>query len=239
MSAPSESDSDKQDLLQYREQEDEQPPVRVIRRRARSDDAKVEVRNNIIEMGRHAFASQSFEKVSLRGIAAAAGYAPSVIYRYFEDRQALFLAIREVDLDEALIAQERFASRIADPVERLRKLFIYAVKYWETHADHYEVLYARPRSRPEMFLKDGSRFGQSTLVRRSVALWETVLRELFETLPRQPVQLKVATDTLLIGLHGVIAIPARMSGRDWSPSSRLASETIELMLRGWQAASQE
>ncbi len=190
-------------------------------------------------MGRHAFASQSFDKVSLRGIAAAAGYAPSVIYRYFEDRQALFLAIREVDLDEALTAQERFASRIADPAERLRKLFTYAVKYWETHADHYEVLYARPRSRPEMFLKDGSRFGQSTLVRRSVALWESVLQELFNTLPRHPTHLKVATDTLLIALHGVIAIPSRMSGREWSPSHRLAGETIDLMLRGWQVASEE
>jgi len=230
---PSISELDRQDPAE------EPEAARLIRRRARSHDAKLEVRNSIIAMGRRAFATQSFDKVSLRGIAAASGYAPSVIYRYFADRQALFLAIREVDLDEALTAQERFASRIVDPGERLRRLFLYAVKYWETHAEHYEVLYARPRSRSEMFYQDGSCFGQGALVRRSVTLWETGLRDLFDTWPRYPTSLRLATDTMLIALHGVIAVPARMSAREWSSSARLANETIDVMLRGWQVASTE
>jgi AcrR family transcriptional regulator len=209
-----------------------------IRRRARSEAAKKEVREKIIAVGRQAFATQPFETVSLRGIAAAAGYSPSVMYRLYEDRQALFLAIREADLERALQVQERLARRVSDPEARIQKLFVHTAKYWLANEDQYQVLYCRPRNRAPVLYKDGSYFGQSQLVARGVSLWENALRDLFDTYPAYPTTIKLAVESILIALHAVVSVPSRLRSREWTTSARLAKELVDVLICGWRARAQ-
>ncbi|WP_027718913.1 TetR/AcrR family transcriptional regulator [Desulfovirgula thermocuniculi] len=55
-------------------------------------EAEREVRRNLIlDTAVKIFAERPFEKVSLREIAAAAGISPASIYRYFADRDDLFV----------------------------------------------------------------------------------------------------------------------------------------------------
>jgi AcrR family transcriptional regulator len=211
-----------------------EPPRRT---RARSPAAKEKVRANIIEAGRAAFATQEFEKVSLRGIAAAAGVSPSVIYSFFTDRQALFLAIREVDLDNAVIIFEDALAGLTDPGERLRTLFLSATEYWRNHLDQYEVLYAKPIRRPAPRYADGTMFGTGDVARRSHGLWETAVSEFLESLPRQVVPPKIAAECLELAMHGIVSIPPRQVSRRWSRSEDLARETVDSFLSAWTATA--
>lgn len=56
---------------------------------------KEEVRNRILQAARTEFAQHGFIRTSVRGIAKAAGITPGNIYRYFQDKDALFGALLE------------------------------------------------------------------------------------------------------------------------------------------------
>lgn len=209
------------------------------RTRARSAEAKEKVRASIIEAGRQAFSMQEFEKVSLRGIAAAAGVSPSVIYSFFEDRQALFLAIREQDLDSAAGIFEDAIDGIADPAERLRTLFLVATEYWRHHLDQYEVLYAKPLRRATPRYKDGTMFGASSVARHSHGVWEEAVQDFLASLPRPPVTAKLATECLELAMHGIVSIPPRQLSRKWSRSEDIARQTVDSFIRAWTAAARQ
>ncbi len=206
------------------------------RTRARSAEAKERVRASIIEAGRAAFSTQEFDKVSLRGIATAAGVSPSVIYQFFDDRQALFLAIREEDLDHAVSIFEDAIEGQGDARARLRTLFLVATEYWRNHLDQYEVLYAKPLRRPTPRYADGSMFGMSAVARRSHALWEGTVQAFLASLPQPPIDNRLATECLELAMHGIVSIPPRQLSRRWSRSEELARATVDSFLRAWSAA---
>ena len=198
-------------------------------------EAKERVRACIIEAGRAAFAEQEFDKVSLRGIAAAAGVSPSVIYAFFTDRQELFLAIRERDLESAVKTIEEMLSDCETPTERLRTLFLVATEYWRNHMDQYEVLYAKPLRRPSAKYRDGSMFGTSEIARRSAQLWEATVRGYLESLPHPPTTVRLATECLVLAMHGIVSIPPRQLSKSWSRSEELARETVGCFIAAWAA----
>jgi AcrR family transcriptional regulator len=208
------------------------PPI-PKRRRARSAEAKERVRAMILEAGRVAFAAQEFDKVSLRGIASAAGYSPSVIYSFFLDRQDLFLAIRERDLESALSYIQEMLSACKNPTERLRTLFLVATDYWRSHLDQYEVLYAKPLRRPAAKYTDGSMFGMSAIARRSAELWEASVKDYLDSLAHPTTTPRLGAECLQLAMHGIVSIPPRQQSKSWSRSEELARETIDSFIDAW------
>jgi AcrR family transcriptional regulator len=204
------------------------------RRRARSLGAKASLRDAIIEAGRRVFADEDYSKLSLRRIAAAAGYSPAVIYQFFRDRQALFLAVREGDLSKAIHAIERAAMRAPDPAARVRRLFTQSVKYWRAHPDQYEVLFMVPLHRPLPRYPDGGTFGESPAVQRAGRMWESAIQALFDTYPRHPLPLKLAADSIMVAMHGTVAAPAHMRTKNWSKSRALAESVVGAFLTSWE-----
>jgi AcrR family transcriptional regulator len=207
------------------------------RRRARSAEAKDRVRAAIIEAGRVAFSGQEFDKVSLRGIAAAAGYSPSVIYSLFLDRQDLYLAIRERDLEGATDYFEEMISACTDPAERLRRLFLVATDYWRNHLDQYDVLYGRPLHRPTARYVDGSMFGSSPIAVRAGKVWLDTIETYLASLPKAPVTTRLATECLVLAMHGIVSIPPRQLSKSWSLTTDIALETVDSFIASWSARS--
>jgi AcrR family transcriptional regulator len=110
--------------------------------RAKTDESKRDVRDAFISVGRHLFAIEDPSQVSLRRIAAEAGYSPGTIYKYFRDQHELFIAIREEDMARVVDDQERIAKQTTDPEERVRKVFLRAARHWLSHPDQFRVLFA-------------------------------------------------------------------------------------------------
>jgi AcrR family transcriptional regulator len=212
------------------------PPKSLSRRsspraRARTDEQKKEVRDDLIVVGRHLFAIEDPSTVSLRKIATEAGYSPGTVYKYFRDQHELFIAIREQDMSRVVDNLEKIAHRVEDPEHRLRAVFLAAVKHWLKYPDQFRVLFA---IRPEQSVKEGRPpFGQSAVVLRSYALYRQLVDALFETYASPPCSPRFATDTMIASTHGIIAFTLHTHTLEWSNPSKMAEEVLNGLLLSW------
>ena len=167
-----------------------------------------------------------------------AGYSPGTIYHYFRDHRALLIAIRELDMNQATDRFEALARGIADPTERVRKLFIDTVHYWLAHLDQFDILFSRPPYRPPLIDNVGVPFGQSSTVLRSLKVYYDAVDAFFATLPRHPVPARLAADTLIAVTHGLIAFPRATRTMKWSDTKKMAQAAIDAMVAAWTAQAQ-
>jgi AcrR family transcriptional regulator len=205
------------------------------RRRAKSLEQKRRVREAIIAAGRRVFVETEagLADASLRRIAAIAGYSHSVMYEYFRDKQALLLAIREIDLAAHADALERTAARTKDPEQRVRAVFLKGLHYWNQHYDQFEVVFGVRPGRGVARPAADSAFAQSPAVARAYRACQEPIRELFKTYPRPPLSVKQATDTMIAAIAGVIFIP-RQVPIPWTGSVAMGKWVINTLLAQWQ-----
>ncbi|WP_183082040.1 TetR/AcrR family transcriptional regulator [Paraburkholderia sp. BL23I1N1] len=198
------------------------------------------MRQALIEAGRRVFATRDYAKVSLRGIAADAGYAPTIVYHYFADRQALFVASRETDLADAIAEIAAVAQRGTDPAARLRKLLVTMLRHWRAHFEQYEILLSgSPRTGEMSKSGDGAPFGQSEVAIRAYEQYRAAVRDFFDTLPCYPMPLKLATDSFVVAIHGAVAVPMHLETRKWSSGEKLAITIADTFIAAWTAAANQ
>lgn len=200
------------------------------RGRAHSAEDKARVRQAFIDVGQRLIAEEGADNVSLRRIAAAAGYSPGTIYQYFQDQRELLFAIREFDMDAATDLMESAAAGEKDPALRLRKLFMGSVNYWLSHLDHFDLLFSGPMGPHPT---SGRPFGQSATVARSLALYRKAVDDFLRSLPKRPLPTNLATDILIATSHGVIAFPRLTSTMQWSDMGRMAEQAIDALIQTW------
>ena len=203
------------------------------RSRARSAEDKARVREAFIAAGRELFGREGAHNVSLRRVAAQAGYAPAAIYRYFKDQQELFSYIREHDMHEAADRLERVCRRTRDPVQRATRLFFATVDYWLDHMDHFLVLFPAPSTRASTADAGTVPFGSSPVVQRMLALYYDAVRALFDSLPRAPVPPRLAADTLLASVHGTLVFPLMTRTMRWSDRRAMARLLVKTVIAQW------
>ena len=202
-----------------------------IRARAHSPEDKAKVRQAFIDVGQKLFLEEGAENVSLRSIAAAAGYSPGTIYQYFHDHRELLFAIREFDMNAATDLIERSAAGEKDPAIRLKKMFVGSVRYWLAHMDDFNLLFAGPGARRRA---EGTPFGQSASVSRSLALYRSTVDQYLASLPTRPLPTVLATDIMIATTHGVIAFPQLTSTMQWSDVGEMAEHAIDSLIHHWR-----
>ena len=203
-----------------------------VRTRAKTLEDKAEVRKAFIAAGRKLLADQPHGDVSLRRIAAEAGYTPGTIYQYFRDYHALLFAIREIDLQAATEKFEELAAEIDDPDTRVRVLAKGSAKYWLQHPDQFDVLFSRPPS------KDATSdvhfaFGRSPVVQRALKVYYSAVAELFKTLQSSEISSRLAADTLIATAYGIVAFPRNTHTMRWSNQYRMAECAIDALVDSW------
>lgn len=204
--------------------------------RARSEDEKARVREAILAAGRELFSREDPEQVSLRRIAAAAGYAPAAIYRYFKHQQDLFTAIREHDMLEAAHALCALIERKRDPRQRVLALYIGTADYWLERMDAFLVLF--PPARASRPLQDQDHpFARSPGVLKLLGLYYGTVQELFDTLPRAPMPHRLAADTLLAGVHGSLVFPLMTPTMEWSDRREMVKRLVTSTVNHWAPAA--
>ena len=90
----------------------------VIERRERERE---EVRRKILTAARDLFASEGYDRVTMRRIADAIEYSATTIYNHFEDKDDLVQALCQEDFDR-LFQHLQETAPPADPVEAVRQL---------------------------------------------------------------------------------------------------------------------
>jgi AcrR family transcriptional regulator len=107
------------------------------RGRPRREEAS-DTRDHILTVAREEFSAHGYEKVSVRGIAKAAGVDSALVHHYFGTKEQVFEAAVEVAFAPALSAPDALANAPLDDVgERLAR-FIFGV--WENPATRTPLL---------------------------------------------------------------------------------------------------
>lgn len=102
-----------------------------------------DTRPRILDAARELFVRDGVEAVTMRAIAARIGLTPTAIYHHFRDKQALLQDLCEHDF-RALAAAFLRIGRVADPVERLRRIGEAYVRFAVEHPGHYRFMFMTP-----------------------------------------------------------------------------------------------
>ena len=81
-------------------------------------------------------------RLSMRAVAAAVGVTPPSIYRHFDDKQALLVAVLEDRWGELYDTLAEAAAGVDDPFVALREIGLAYLRYAEEHPGHYRVLFS-------------------------------------------------------------------------------------------------
>jgi len=201
-----------------------------IRRRQHQD----ELREKILDAARELFVAEGVEAVSMRKVAVKIGYSATTLYNYFDDKEALLHALCDMDFG-ALHDSFKKIGRIADPIERLRKLGQTYITFALRFPSHYRLMFMTPhiprdedacheieRGDPD---QDAYAFLRATVVEGLAA---RVFRDEYE----DP---DLLAQVVWSGMHGVASLHLIM-GPDtwvqWRPVEEVARTAIEVMIRG-------
>jgi len=109
-------------------------------RRARERE---ETRTTILDAARELFAAEGYEAVTMRRIAERIEYSPTAIYFHFKDKEALMGKLCAVDF-HTLAMQFTKIAKVADPVERLRRIGHAYAEFAAEYPNHYRLMFMTP-----------------------------------------------------------------------------------------------
>lgn len=207
------------------------------RSRANTAEAKNDLRAKFIAAGRELLAARGSKDVSLRSIAAAAGYSPGTIYQYFRDHRALLLAIREEDMLAAVIAFEKIAASEPDPEERVIKVFLGVARYWLDNFEHYLTLFSLSPYKLVVNDATGLPFGRSPVVVRSYSLYDRVVRDALAAHGATSIDAKCAVDSLIAAVHGIVSFPIYTRTMNWTDSLTMIEFVARSVVSSWKDTS--
>jgi AcrR family transcriptional regulator len=99
---------------------------RIQRNRAPFEEAE-ETRRTILRVAQALFMEFGYRAVTTRQIADACGLTQPALYHYFQDKQALYVAMVQEELAKTKAALERIVHRSEAVQERLRRVAMYLV----------------------------------------------------------------------------------------------------------------
>lgn len=120
---------------------------------------KAEMRSKILESAKALFAEDGFQNVSIRKIADKIEYSPATIYLYFKDKDAILFALHNEGF-RALFTRQRDFVRIADPVQRLRKLLSGYLDFALEEPEYYDLMFMLFTPLPKLLRTSEWRFGR-------------------------------------------------------------------------------
>lgn len=195
-----------------------------------SEDEIEDFRASLCEVAERLFAEQGYEGVTLRAIAAELGCSPMTPYRYFENKEAIFTAVR-------MAAFMRFGQSIQaatrahpDPVDRLRALGRAYITFAIAQPQAYRIMFELGREARI----DGDLLAQPEKREAILCGWQplqSAIIELHEAghIEGDPLTLAHLAWTTLHGLVTLELSQKLLLGRDFDD---LVEPSIEFFLRG-------
>lgn len=204
-------------------------------RRARSAEAKDHVRQALIDAGRHLLLAKPSGPISLRGIARHAGYSSGVVYRYFADRDSLFLAIRDSELANFA---DQLEMEFATYDDAEKRLFAVADRAFDFSRDQ---IAAFGMNSLFLFWFDTAGTQKGAPIRdtapaaaRIHAFFEQAVRSVMAPSWRDS-NIQSAVGALMASISGAVLLP-RGSDHDDFPDGRIIlRDTVEALICRWQA----
>ena len=200
----------------------------------RRERERQEMRTRILDAARELFAEEGYDAVTMRKIAERIEYSPTAIYFHFRDKQTLLREL--VDADFGALAHEfRKIARIADPVDRLRKIGRAYVGFAMSHPNHYRLMFMTPH--PEAMKPEDSAIKRGNPEEDAYAFLKATIEEGIAAGRFRPEfsDPDFVSQLVWAGTHGVVSLhiaKCKDAWVDWRDPIEIAHAQIEVMIRG-------
>ena len=200
-------------------------------RRARERE---ETRERILTAAREMFATDGIEAVTMRAIAKRIEYTPTAIYHHFKDKESLLDELTLRDFQTFTLAFSAL-QKIADPIERARRIGLTYVDFGLEHPSHYRFMFMTvkpPPSAAVLALVDHKNPEQDAYALLRVTLEEGITAGRFRPELDDPDQL---AQVLWAGVHGIVSLHiAKVDAEwiDWRDARENARVMADVLIRG-------
>jgi len=117
-------------------------------RRAYSDEEVQKARQALTQAAMALYLELGLDGVSLRQVAERAGLSHTLVYRYFDDKEALLAELRLLCLDDFELALRHADRPKADPVARVRAVLMGVLAFGCDQPAKYRLVFAH--SQPDL-----------------------------------------------------------------------------------------
>ena len=202
--------------------------------RPRRGERREQQRQRILDAARTVFFRDGFMPANLDEVAQRAGVAKGTLYRYFENKAELYVAVLSANGDVFERKMRETLVPDLDAAEQLRRLARFYVDHWTAHPEYFQIFWA---------LENESVIGAlpAPVVTQVTELWGKCLRLLTDVLeggqrdgrfrPHDSWEVANVMWTLVNGLIQGDQSPAAKRLRE-RPLEGVAASAIELVLRG-------
>ena len=203
--------------------------------RERREERKAESRRRILESARDVFFRDGFMEANLDEVAQKAGVAKGTLYRYFDSKAELYVAVLA---DNAEIFEQRMREVVdtaeCPPPELIRRLGRFYFAHWMRNPDYFQIFWAIENQSVIGELPDG-------VTAEVTRLWEKCVGMLAEVIQRgvaegdfAPCDAWEVADILWTLTNGLIQTQASGARRKLRrrPLEDTFTDAVELVLRG-------
>jgi AcrR family transcriptional regulator len=205
----------------------------------RREEKKAQSRRRILEAAREVFFRDGFMAANLDDVARGAGVAKGTLYRYFDSKAELYVAVlaHNGEIFEQKL-RERAEAPGASPPELIRAMGRFYFDHWMSNREYFQIFWAIENQPVIGQLPQG-------VIEEVTKLWEKCLRILAETVQRgvdegdfgecDPWEVADILWTLANGLIQSESSPAhrRLRGR---PLDLTFHDAVDTVLRGIAAS---
>jgi AcrR family transcriptional regulator len=145
--------------------------------RPRRGEKRAIQRQRILESARGVFFRDGFMDANLDEVAAGAGVAKGTLYRYFENKAELYVAVLSVNGEVFEQKMRETIEPSLPPAEQVRRMSRFYIEHWTAHREYFQIFWALENEPVIGELPDA-------VVAQVTALWEQCLMLLAEVLER-------------------------------------------------------
>ncbi len=197
-------------------------------------EKREESRRRILEAARGVFFETGFEAANLDEVARRAGVAKGTIYRYFESKAELYVAVLAHNADAFVERMQETIDPALSPIEQIRKTGFFYFNHYCKNREYFRIFWALENQR----LIGGV---QEDLVHAVTDVWKRCLRILADQIERGvregvfvPCDSWEIANILWIVGNGLIQTDfdserRMLRGRDLE---KVFEDALELLLRG-------
>jgi AcrR family transcriptional regulator len=195
-------------------------------------------RKHILEAAREVFFRDGFVSANLDEVAQKAGVAKGTLYRYFENKGELYVAV--LSHNGALFEQRmrEAAASAAEPADQIRRVGRFYHEHWTAHPEYFRIFWALENQEVIGELPDA-------VVGEVTKLWDECLRILADVIRAgvergafRPSDEWVTANILWTAANGLLqneTIAARRANLHGHRPQALFDAMIELVIAGLRA----
>lgn len=106
------------------------------------DEKKAESRRRILDSARDVFFRDGFMRANLDEVAENAGVAKGTLYRYFESKADLYVAVLTHNQDLFHDLMKAAATQGDNAIDRVRSIARFYFAHWLDHPDYFQIFWA-------------------------------------------------------------------------------------------------